>query len=232
MASEYKFCCNSHVHNAVISTAIISLFGGGFALFFIIISLLWMFLPLPILAAFGNLSLLLGRCTRTACLYWVYFITQVLYIIGGGIWCFFLFVWGDAIIHDRLEEYFDETHKFKKGLGVYFTVLASCGLLYFLMNIYFLHIAIKSYKYLTRVLSIRDHHVDTVVDVPAQAPMNVNFEGRASAPTFSPDVTARLPVNDVDYHAQPYSQAPANYDAPPAYDQQHMYPVLPQNDKN
>ncbi|CAD5232860.1 unnamed protein product [Bursaphelenchus xylophilus] len=224
-SSEYRCCCNSHVHNAVIATAIISLLGGGVAIVFVIASFLWMFLPLPVLASFGNLSLLLGRCTKTACLYWIYFITQVLYIAGVGLWCLYLFIWGNAIVEGEYDKYYDNPHV-KKGFGTYLTVLGCLGVVYFFFNIYFFHIAVKSYKYLTRVLSIQEVHVDTVVEAPPAQIHSTNPQ--PTAPTFSPEASPRQPL---DYQVQP-PQA-QNYppsEAPPAYEQQHMYPMLPKSE--
>ncbi|CAD5222937.1 unnamed protein product [Bursaphelenchus okinawaensis] len=62
--SQYKCCCNTHVHNAIIAIAIVGWLSGGGALIFIIISFLWPFLPLPMLAGLGNLLLLLGGVPR------------------------------------------------------------------------------------------------------------------------------------------------------------------------
>ncbi|CAD5222985.1 unnamed protein product [Bursaphelenchus okinawaensis] len=163
--SQYKCCCNTHVHNAIIAIAIVGWLSGGGALVFIIISFLWPFLPLPMLAGLGNLLLLLGRCTKTACLYWCYFVTQALMIIGNLLWCVFLFIWGTQIY--RGEWTYEDSHgierKFSEGWGTYFYILGGVGILFLFLNIYFFYIAVKAYKYLTQVLSEHHHTRDAVM---------------------------------------------------------------------
>ncbi|CAD5232863.1 unnamed protein product [Bursaphelenchus xylophilus] len=160
---DYKCCCNTHVHSAILAIAIIGWLLGVGALIVIIVSFAIFFVPIPLLAGVGNLMLLIGRCTNTACLYWFFFVTQTL-LIADSIWfCVELYRMAKQTMAGEYYSLFGWTLLFVEEMGGFFIVFVCFGVLYVLLNTYFTYIAYKAYRYTVNVLNTHVHHVDAVM---------------------------------------------------------------------